>query len=434
MTTSDIEDRFRAAIERIGLTDRIGVAVSGGGDSMALLGLAVSAGLKPSVATVDHGLRTEARDEAELVSRYCAQSNVRHSTLRLETLTPGPNMAARARAARYDALAEWAAAQELGTILLGHTRDDQAETVLMRLARGSGADGLAAMAPVRIWASILWARPLLDEGRDELRQWLQAHGIAWAEDPTNQDTAYDRVRMRRALDDLEELGLTRGRLAGTARTMARQRAVLQAAGDALMAEAGRVGALGAIHLSRAPLIAALADTGLRVLAQALQIVSGAPYRPRLASLEAALTRIAAPDFRGAVLAGCVVVPDGDDIAICREPAAIAPVPAKAGTQSWDKRWQISAPDGAGFWIAPLGKQALAHATAQIRARAVQPPPEWVTALPVARQAVPAVFRTAEALPDDLLSVPSAGLCLDPSVVAVTVIPPDAADLRQHGSK
>ena len=434
MTKTDIETQFRSALNQIGVPDRFGIAVSGGGDSMALLAMAARAGLKPSVVTVDHGLRAEAREEAELVARFCAQFGLRHTVLRIDALSSGPNMAARARAARYDVLTSWASEQRLGTILLGHTRDDQAETVLLRLARGSGADGLAAMSPVREWASIEWVRPLLDIEREDLRQWLRAQGIAWADDPTNEDTSYERVKIRQVLDDLEAFGLTRLRLAITARTMARQSAVLNAAGDDLMSRCMRHGELGAIHLAREPLVAALADTGLRVLAEVLQIVSSAIYRPRLATLETAMEMIASPVFRGTTLAGCAIVPNGDEIVVCREPAAVSAVPAQAGSQTWDGKWTITVPADADFWIAPLGKQALAHATACIRKLGVQTPNAWTTSLPAARVAVPALFKSADSAPEALLAAPSAGLCLDRSVENVTIAPPGTAGLRHHGPK
>ena len=434
MTKTDIETQFRSVLDQIGVPDRFGIAVSGGGDSMALLAMAARAGLKPSVVTVDHGLRPEAGEEAELVARFCAQFSLVHTVLRIDALSSGPNLAARARAARYDALASWASKQRLGTILLGHTRDDQAETVLLRLARGSGADGLAAMSPVREWASIEWVRPLLNIEREDLRQWLRAQGIAWADDPTNEDTSYDRVKIRQVLDDLEALGLTRSRLANTARTMARQSVVLQAAGDDLMSRCMRRGDLGAIHLAREPLVAALPDTGLRVLAKVLQIIASAAYRPRLTTLETAMELIASADFRGTSLAGCVIVPNGDEIVVCREPAAVSVVPAKTGSQTWDRRWTITVPEEADFWIAPLGKQALAHATACIRKLGVQTPNAWMTSVPAARLAVPALFKTADSAPEALLAVPMAGLCLDRSVENVTITPPDTAHLRHHGPK
>src|SRR5690606_38404014 len=157
--------------------ERIGVAVSGGSDSMAALHLLTAFGLKVEAATVDHGLRPEAATEAETVARACAALSVPHETLRW---TDGPaatgNLMEQARLARYRLLAGWALRRGLTQVAIAHTADDQAETFLMRLAREAGLDGLAGMRSTWEQDGVTFIRPLLVIGRADLRGYLSRHG------------------------------------------------------------------------------------------------------------------------------------------------------------------------------------------------------------------------------------------------------------------
>ena len=148
----------------------IGVAVSGGGDSMALLLLleeaAARAGRVVAAVTVDHGLRPESGGEAAAVAALCAGRGIAHATCRWGDWDGAGNLLDRARQARRALIADWARGRGIGAVALGHTLDDQAETVVLRLARGSGVDGLAGMAAVVRAEGILWLRPLLGVRRD----------------------------------------------------------------------------------------------------------------------------------------------------------------------------------------------------------------------------------------------------------------------------
>jgi tRNA(Ile)-lysidine synthase len=181
---------------------KLGLAVSGGPDSLAMLLLAQAAiPGQVEAATVDHGLRTEAADEAALAGRLCDQLGVPHQTLRV-TVADG-NLQASARSARYAALGTWAAARGIAALATAHHADDQAETLLMRLNRGSGVAGLAGvrargMVP---GSKITLLRPLLSWRRAELALVLSGAGVAGAQDPSNEDERFDRVRIRRELAD-----------------------------------------------------------------------------------------------------------------------------------------------------------------------------------------------------------------------------------------
>ena len=204
-------ERFRKALERlVPGKEPIGIAVSGGPDSIALLLLA--AATRPGAieaATVDHNLREGSREEADMVAALCAKLGIPHQILPIEWKEkPTTAIQERARRRRYGALADWAKKHKLKTLLTGHHANDQAETLLMRLARGAGISGLAGMRfVVRVPGSDeALVRPLLGWRRDELEQLCAEAGVTPAADPSNEDEKFERVRVRKALDEADWLG------------------------------------------------------------------------------------------------------------------------------------------------------------------------------------------------------------------------------------
>mgnify|MGYP000880160469 CR=1 FL=1 len=338
---------------------RLGVAVSGGGDSMALLHLLADwraeGGPELTVATVDHGLRPDAAAEAAAVAKGCEALGVSHVTLEWRGWDGSGNLSDRARRARYDLLEGWAKALGLDSVALGHTLEDQAETVLMRLARGSGVDGLSGMAIRREAGGISWVRPLLQARREDLRVWLRARGIAWADDPTNDDMAYDRVKVRQALRVLEPLGVTAEGLVETAERMRRARDVL--AGQAVaLAEAAVEIEAGDVVILRDRFDSAPEETRLRLLAHALGWVSRSDYRPRFSALADLMARIG--HGKRATLQGCLVMPRRASLRVTREFASVAGVTSATG-QLWDGRWVLSGPEGPDLVVRALGEDGLA---------------------------------------------------------------------------
>ncbi len=179
--------------------DRFGLAVSGGADSMAML--AMAARIWPGQiesATVDHGLRPEARDEARMVADWCAGQGIAHAILHPSEPISG-NLQAQARAARYALLDAWRVERGLHWLLTAHQADDQIETLILRLNRGSGIGGLASVRTRR--GAIL--RPLLGLRRAELRGYCVAQAVPFVDDPSNADARFDRVRLRQALAGTE---------------------------------------------------------------------------------------------------------------------------------------------------------------------------------------------------------------------------------------
>lgn len=188
------------------LTDRrpLGIAVSGGSDSLGLLfGLAQTVPLTQLVAlTVDHGLRDGSADEARAVKWLCRRLGVRHKTLLWTGEKPVSGLQAKARAARYRLLSEAASRLGLAAIVTGHTSDDQAETLMMRQARGllDGAPGLSGIPRASLFDGRAWVlRPLLGVDRASLRSYIGSSRIDWIDDPSNRDIRFERVRVRAAL-------------------------------------------------------------------------------------------------------------------------------------------------------------------------------------------------------------------------------------------
>lgn len=200
-----IEARFvlatRGLIGEGMATARFGVAVSGGPDSMALLHLSIRAFPgRVAAVTVDHGLRSDSADEAAMVARWCAARDVPHATLQPQTPATG-NIQSWARTQRYALIETWRSAMALDWIMTAHHADDQLETLLMRLNRGSGVSGLAGVRG----RSGRVIRPLLGVTKQDLQAWAQAEGLPHVHDPSNTDPRFDRAALRTALTGIDWL-------------------------------------------------------------------------------------------------------------------------------------------------------------------------------------------------------------------------------------
>ncbi len=372
----------------------VGIAVSGGGDSMALLHVAVrwaKAGeARIEAVTVDHGLRPEAAHEAELVAAFCKSHAIPHSILSWDGTQAKGNLMAAAREARYRMIADWARTRDVGGVLLGHTMDDIAETFLMRLARGSGVDGLALMETQFERHGIQWSRPLWQFERAALRDYLNRHGVSWAEDPTNADLAHDRTRARAALAALSDLGITAERLKEVALNLFTARGALA---HYTAKEARRVVRIeqGDVLFDTRPNPPIPPEIERRLHSAAIQWVGQSTYPPRqsgLVALDAGVTLSGKH-----TLGGCLVTREDDDktLRISREYAAVQGLKTPT-TVTWDGRWQIDGPHSPELHTTALGE-------------AINSCPNWrATGLPRASLlASPAVWRGKE-----LISAPLAG--------------------------
>lgn len=294
------------------------VAVSGGGDSLALMLLlanwAKGHGLaKPVALIVDHALRDGSAGEARKAAAIAKQAGLSAHILTRKGKRPKSGIEALARDARYGLMARWLKSHGIAHLYVGHTLDDQAETFLLRLARGSGLDGLSAMRavapfPVAGFEDLSLVRPLLRTGRAELRAYLRDRRQDWLEDPMNSEARFARSRIRTLMPLLEAAGLSSSRIADAAAHLARARSALELATEAVLARAARSDG-ARVFLDAKALGAAPREMGLRALAALLIAVSGEPYRPRFEALERLFDRLARGKLNGgATLHGCRVYP------------------------------------------------------------------------------------------------------------------------------
>lgn len=355
------EEGFAALMAPLGpfeTAPRLAVGVSGGADSLALVlladGWARERGGSVTALTVDHGLRREAAEEAAQVGRWMAARGITHQTLESDSPVPPANLQAEARALRHRLLRQWCRQAGVLHLLLAHTLGDQAETLLLRLARGSGVSGLAGMAAVSWTPEVRILRPLLGVPRAALESFLDGQGLDWVRDPSNLDRAFGRVRMRHLLPLLEAEGAGPQRLAGTARRLGSARQVVEGSVADLMAAAVAPHPAGYVHLDPAPLRDAPAEIGVRALRTVLACVGGKTFGPRAERAEAALMRLGK---QPATLGGCRMMPARDGrLLVVREVRALPEVFLESGQEVlWDGRFRVRLAQGAGAGtVAALG--------------------------------------------------------------------------------
>ncbi len=303
------DSEFSACLSRISFdlcaVKDIAVAVSGGADSLALLYLlgrwaAIHApSLRIHALTVDHGLRPESKSEAQQVATWIAAWGqnkrhqipahlIRHQILMWRGVKPKTKIIETARQKRYALMEAYCKKNKIPCLFLAHHRDDQAETVLMRLAAGSGVDGLAGMAPVSFDHGVLLLRPLLDMPHDRLCASLRTARQDWVEDPTNQNDHYARSRLRHARDVLAREGLTPVRLAALARRASAAREVCVYLAEKVWADHVQVTS-ESVQIGVDVWQGILPDTRTRLLVQALGHIAGAHRPPRLEQVEAMIS-------------------------------------------------------------------------------------------------------------------------------------------------
>jgi tRNA(Ile)-lysidine synthase len=343
--------------------------------------------------TVDHGLRPEAAGEAAYVSQVCAKIGIPHDTLVWDAWCGEGNLQSAARHARYQKMASWAQERGINTIATGHTADDQAETVLMRLARRSGVDGLSAMSGRTLREGITWVRPLLQTRREVLRNYLARRDIGWVDDPSNKDDRYDRIKARNALELLTPLGIDAEVLGEVAENMASARKALDwhtflAAKHFVTLDAG------AVRIDEAELRLQPDEVQRRLLIRAINWVTQGYYAPRRGALANVTASLA--NGQAATLNGCHIRRIASRIWVFREFNAVRH--ADTGTRElWDGRWSLTGDhptaEDADLRVRALGLAGLEQCT------------DWrMTGRPhVMLQSTPAVWRG-----DTLIAAPLAG--------------------------
>jgi tRNA(Ile)-lysidine synthase len=339
---------FAQAMGRLGPFEpaaALAVAVSGGADSLALTLLADrwarARGGSITALTVDHRLRADSSTEADSVGETLRRRGIAHEILVWRGPYPSQDLQAAARTARYRLLGTWCRGRGVLHLLTAHHQDDQAETLLLRLGRGSGLAGLAGMAPLVEAGHWRLLRPLLDLPAARLRATLRDLGQDWIEDPSNRNLAFARARLRAQGAALVEAGLSPPRLAETCRHLARARIALERLTERALAAAVLLHPAGFALVDPAPLAAAGEEIGLRALAALIATIGGEAYPPRFERLERLAGAVLAGSLRGGrTLGGCRILPYRGRVLILREFAATAaPVELlEQGELLWDNRF------------------------------------------------------------------------------------------------
>jgi tRNA(Ile)-lysidine synthase len=335
------------ALDRIGGFETrpvVAVAVSGGPDSMALAILADrwarQRGGQAWALTVDHRLRLESAAEAQIVAKWLAARAIPHEVLVWADEKPASGIQEAARAARYRLLAGWCRDRGCLHLLTAHHREDQAETHLIRRRAGSGIDGLAGMSAVRELPGLRLVRPLLQVPKPRLLALLAAERQPFLSDPSNQNPAFERSRLRHDPKLLDGAGFDR--VSAELRDLGRQRIAREYALDALLACAVRLHPGGFAVLDRAAIDGAEDELAERLLGRVARCIGGAPYplrRVRIARLRAGL---ADRPGHARTLGGCRFVPWRGQLLVLRELAAAAPpLRIEPGARvTWDRRFAV----------------------------------------------------------------------------------------------
>ncbi len=347
--TQDAAERLRGYFNDTPVTS-LGVAVSGGSDSMALLVLLQQTLDTPlHVVTVDHGLRPEAKAEAHAVATYCAAHKLPHTLLTWGDWDGQGNLQAQARAARYRLIAKWAQEAGITDVALGHTSDDNTETFIMGLTRGAGLDGLSGMRPRFTRETVTFHRPFLTTSRIELRDMLRAQDITWSDDPSNDDPAFARIRIRTALKDL---GADTPEIARVIENLSQTRAAIEqmthdwAATHLTFQD-------GDILAPTSALTALNSELRRRVTGHILRFIASRDYPPRSEKL---MPLVDANAPQGTVH-GCLITQEAGHTRFAREAAALENVTCQT-TEIWDSRWQLDGPHSDGLVLYKLGFEGL----------------------------------------------------------------------------
>lgn len=327
----------------------IGLAVSGGADSLALMVLVRrwlgtrSAGPKIVVYTMDHGLRAEAANECENVEKIACQYGFEVRTLVWRGIKPTNGIQAAARHARYDLINQAMRESGVEVLLTGHHRDDQAETVLMRLAHSSGLNGLRCMDKITDIMGANVFRPFLTIPQVRLVNVVEEAGLEISVDPSNKDEKYERVRWRNMMGPLAEMGLTSSVLTKFSARMGRANAALEEIAQNAYDSHVKNDQFGVGSIPHKIIVGLGEETGIRVLSRMIFAASGGRSKGELGQHEMIVEMIAKQPFRGVSVGGCMVQKYQGTIVVFRESfrvddGIIQLLPAEKIV--WDQRFNI----------------------------------------------------------------------------------------------
>jgi len=343
------QNEFADLMEVSGLgvdRDRVAIAVSGGPDSTALFILlqewALARKILVTVLTVEHGLRHGSAEEAEHVGRFCSSFGADHQILPWVGPKPETRIQASAREVRYKLMEGWCANNGVRELYLGHTLDDQAETFLLRMARGSGLDGLAAMPLVRWHGEVRIVRPLLRMSRKRILATLVEHNLSFICDPSNHDRRFARVVIRNDIERLNEQGISTSAISGVARILGRIRTQKEIVIADLFRQMVVLYPEGYAELDIEQWRHVDRVAGSQLIAELLRIIGGRKYLPRRERLNR-LVAVLCNQTRGTrTLSGCVISFRGLTVRFWREYQKIIEViPITPGSSVlWDRKFEL----------------------------------------------------------------------------------------------
>jgi len=334
----------------------LAVAVSGGSDSMGLL-LLLSEWCKVNnlnlrVVSVNHQLRQEARKECEFVAQVANGLGWTHQTLYWKSDGSRGNLSLKAREGRYRTMSEWCLKNGIDDVFLGHTLNDQAESVLMELKRKAGVDGLSAMPKTLRRFGVTWIRPILDYSRVEIQEYLRANKQEWIFDPSNEDCRRTRIQFRNLMPELEKVGITSESLARVASNLQKTRQVVQYIIREKAKEIVSVSEVGEYMLNgdywELP-----EEIREKLLARIIQFLSGDHYRPRQSAVNNCLVRTRSVNSS---TIGNFVVQKGNNNCVRIFGDSRKRTDTVDSNQLWNNRWRVSGVPDTGLRLGMLNTQ------------------------------------------------------------------------------
>lgn len=347
----DDPERLQLLFAAVAREKKIALAISGGVDSLALLVLArkwadsLSQPPEFIVLTVDHGLRAAAKEEVQFVKTVAAQFGFETEILTGAIDDPTSGLQAKARALRYGLMGQVMEARGIDVLLTAHHLDDQAETVLMRLARGSGVSGMGGMAPFTLRHSIILARPLLDIRRAELEAFVAGLGIEPINDPSNHNMNFERVRWRKFMPELDAAGMSAAKIGIAATRLRRADQALIELTEKLYEQLFLIDPFGCVYFETDRLLAQPAELAIRLLFRAIDDAGGENSSPTLTQIEKLYDHLSAnlTHMKGVTIGGCGLKFSDGLGQIFREVGRMPLQPKElvAGmNHNWDNRFQI----------------------------------------------------------------------------------------------
>ncbi|WP_168464391.1 tRNA lysidine(34) synthetase TilS [Wolbachia endosymbiont of Ctenocephalides felis wCfeT] len=342
--------------------DRVAIAVSGGIDSIVLLHLVINLSIEHVVLTVDHSLRPESKKETEFVINYAKELGAKESyILSWKRDSIKGNIQAQARKARYQLLTEWCKKNGVEYLLVAHHKDDQAETFLLRLERGSGIDGLSSMDCKSFLNGVCILRPLLNFNRNDIEKYANFHQLNWIEDRSNQDLKYKRTLYRNLLKASDNQEVLTERVCLTALHMKRAAKALAHYTHMAFNDCVNMHDFGYIEIKLSKFYELPEEIALRLLLYSIMAVGNKHYKPRYCKLIAIFNEIVQKDSNvNRTLSGCKIRKYEESILIIREAAKIREVTVNLPLNEpikWDNRFicTILEKQECSVVIAPLQK-------------------------------------------------------------------------------